>query len=513
VNLAMLLAIPAMIDPDRSGLITADGAGRDYATLRSAAARVTGLLEGLGVRPGDRVAIFATNSIESVEVLYGVAAAGAVAVPVNYRAKSAETAHLLRDCGARVVFTEQRYRDLVESARPESVSSVIVLDEDYQRRRDESPARDEIADVGEGDLAVIIYTSGTTSAPKGVMLTHGALTGYVLGTTEAADGTDHGRTILATPMYHIAGLASLLNSTYAGRSIILLSQFDASAWLTAVERFGATTAFLVPTMLARLLDDPAFSPDAMSSLELITYGAAPMPPAVIRRAIEMFPPSVSFSGSYGQTETTSTVTVLGPEDHRLTGEPAEVEDRRRRLRSVGRPVSDVELQVVDENGRPVPPEVAGEVWLRTSRTMAGYWKSGGDPLAQALGQDGWVRTGDVGYLDDQGYLFLEGRAGDLIIRGGENISPEEIEAALHEHPDVLDAGVAGVPDNLWGERVMAAVVVRHGSSTGEEALLAFCGERLASFKRPNRILVMAALPRTSTGKLLRRELIPILSKA
>lgn len=509
----MLLTIPTMIDQDRTSLITIAGAERDYATLRSAAARVTGLLAGLGIGPGDRVGLFATNSIESVEVLFGAAAAGAVVVPMNYRAKSAEVAHLLRDSGTRVVFTEERYRDLIESARPESVECVIVLDGDYPLRRDESDALDEVVDVGDGDLAVILYTSGTTSLPKGVMLTHGALVGYVVGTTDAADGTDRGRTVLAAPMYHIAGLASLLNSTYTGRSVILLPQFDTPAWLTAVERFGATSGFLVPTMLARLLDDPGFSPGRLSSLESITYGAAPMPPAVIRRAIEMFPPSVSFSGSYGQTETTSTVTVLDPDDHRLTGTPSEVEQRRRRLRSVGRPVSDVELRVVDEHGVEVRSGVVGEVWLRTSRTMAGYWRREGDPHTQALDEDGWIRTGDVGYLDDQGYLFLEGRTGDLIIRGGENISPEEIEAALYEHPDVLDAGVAGIPDTVWGERVMAAVVMRPGSAADEETLLAFCGDRLASFKRPNRIIAMATLPRTSTGKLLRRDLIPILSEA
>jgi acyl-CoA synthetase (AMP-forming)/AMP-acid ligase II len=231
-----------------------------------------------------------------------------------------------------------------------------------------------------------------------------------------------------------------------------------------------------------------------------------MPPAIIRRALEIFPPTVDFSQAYGQTETTSTVTVLGPDDHRLQGTPDEIERKRRRLASVGRAVGDVELRVVGDDGRPLSAGDVGEVQLRSGRQMTGYWGSGSSRTADTLDDEGWIHTGDLGQLDEDGYLFLGGRAGDQIIRGGENIAPEEVEAVLYEHPDVVEAGVVGVADEEWGERVLAAVVRRPESTLDEGSLREFCRDRLAGFKRPDTIVFVEQLPRTSTGKLLRPEL-------
>ena len=256
---------------------------------------------------------------------------------------------------------------------------------------------------------------------------------------------------------------------------------------------------------ARLLEDPALERADLSSLEQVTYGAAPMPAPVIRRALERFPSSVRWSGAYGQTETTATVAVLGPDDHDLSGDPAEVEAKLARLASVGRPLEDVELRVVDPDGNPLGPGEVGEVQLRTFRSMRGYWGAE-EKTRVTVDDEGWVHTGDVGHLDADGYLFLTGRAGDLIIRGGENVAPAEVEAVLYEHPDVLEAGVVGMPDETWGERVAAVVALREGAAATAEDLVAFCAGRLASFKRPERVVVVDELPRTSTGKVVRRDL-------
>ena len=506
MNLAMLLDIPASIVPDAPALLGAET--ESYGRLRDAAGRAAGLLASLGVGPGDRVGLFATNSPAYVEALFGVSVLGAVAVPMNFRARGPELAHLLADSGTKALFTESRYEELVTSAAPPDLP-VVYLDRDFPDRLAGAEPVDVVADVDDDSVGILLYTSGTTSLPKGVMLSHGALTGYVINRTECADGTDRGRSLVSAPLHHIAAVSSLLSSLYGGRSVVLMPQFDAADWLELVERHRVTHAFLVPTMLARIVALPEVHQRDLSSLEQVTYGAAPMPPAVIRRAIEEFPRSVGFTGAYGQTETTSTVTVLDPDDHRMEGSPEEVERKQRRLSSVGKAVGDVELRVVDEEGKELPPGEVGEVEIRTFRTMTGYWGTNSGATKKTVEADGWLHTGDLGYLDEDGYLFLGGRQGDLIIRGGENISPEDIEACIYEHPDVAEAGVVGVPDEEWGERVAVAVVPREGADVTVDALLEFCAERLPGYKRPEVVLILDALPRTSTGKLLRRELLPM----
>jgi acyl-CoA synthetase (AMP-forming)/AMP-acid ligase II len=376
------------------------------------------------------------------------------------------------------------------------------VDEDYASRRDAAEEDPLVADVEDSDLAALLYTSGTTSLPKGVKLNHGAMTGYVMGGNDAADGSDKGRMLLAAPLYHIAGLTSLLNALYSGRITVLMSQFEPERWLQLVQEHHVTHGFLVPTMLARLLETDALDTTDLSSLEGLTYGAAPMPPSVIKRAIERFPDTVSFAGAYGQTETTSTVAVLGPDDHKLDSDI-----KLARLRSVGKVLDDVEVRIVGPDGSVLGPGESGEVQLRTYRAMDGYW--GAEAKTRVtIDDEGWVHTGDLGYLDDDRYLFLTGRSGDMIIRGGENVAPEEVEAVLYEHPDVVDAAVVGLPDETWGERVVAAVVLRPGGSV--DAVSAFAREHLAPFKRPDPIYETETLPRTSTGKLLRRNLVPVL---
>ena len=506
MNLASLLDLPSMIVPESMVLIdtTGDGEPRSvtYEELRAAVSQTAGLLTELGVGPGDRVGLFATNSTELLEALFAVSAVGATVVPMNYRAADEEVSHLLTDSGSKVVFAETRYRDLLESVRPDSLEQIVYLDDDYAGRRDDAEEFPLVVDVDDDDLAALLYTSGTTSLPKGVKLNHGALSGYIMGSNDAADGSDLGRMILAAPLYHIAGMTSLLNALYAGRVTVVMQQFDADRWLELVDAHQVTHAFLVPTMLARVLESPGLDTASLTSLEALTYGAAPMPPAVIKRAIERFPDSVGFSGAYGQTETTSTVAVLGPDDHVLDSD-----QKLARLSSVGQVLDDVEVRIVDTEGNVLGPGEPGEVQLRTYRAMDGYWGSE-EKTRVTIDADRWVHTGDLGFLDDDNYLFLSGRSGDMIIRGGENIAPEEVEAVLYEHGDVLDAAVVGLKDETWGERVVAAVVLREGGSL--DSVNNHLKEHLAGFKRPDAIHLTQELPRTSTGKLLRRHLIPVL---
>jgi acyl-CoA synthetase (AMP-forming)/AMP-acid ligase II len=496
-----------MIAPESVVVLDAstDGNHRSitYEELRAAVSQTAGLLTELGIGPGDRVGLFATNSAELMEALFAVSAVGATVVPMNYRAADEEVRHLLADSGAKLVFTETRYRDLIEGCRPDSLEHVIHLDDDYRARRDDAEEFPLVVDVEDEDLAALLYTSGTTSLPKGVKLNHGALTNYVMGANDAADGSDLGRMILAAPLYHIAGMTSMLNALYSGRITVIMSQFEPDRWLELVDTHEVTHAFLVPTMLAKVLEADGFSGASLASLEALTYGAAPMPPAVIKRAIEQFPDRVGFSGAYGQTETTSTVAVLGPDDHVLDSD-----QKLARLSSVGQVLDDVQVRVVNpENGSVLGPGEIGEVQLMTYRAMDGYWGAE-EKTRVTIDDEGWVHTGDMGFLDDDNYLFLSGRSGDMIIRGGENVAPEEVEAVLYEHADVLDAAVVGLKDETWGERVVAAVVLRPGGSV--DALTDHAKQHLAAFKRPDVFHITEELPRTSTGKLLRRHLIPVL---
>jgi acyl-CoA synthetase (AMP-forming)/AMP-acid ligase II len=285
----------------------------------------------------------------------------------------------------------------------------------------------------------------------------------------------------------------------------MMRQFEVNEWLETVQREKANRAMLVPTMLKRVIDHPDFAKYDLSSLRVITYGAAPMPFEVIKKAIELFP-GMNFINAFGQTETASTITTLGPQDHVIEGTEKEKDKKLKRLTSsIGRPMPDVEMKIIDEAGNDVPAGEAGEIVARGPRLMGGYWKDA-EKTAKTMTKDGWLRTGDMGYMDEDGYFFLAGRGDDMIIRGGENISPEEVENALYAHPAVEEVAVIGVTDPEWGQEPRAVVALKKGETATSEELMEFCRERLASFKRPRSVVFIDALPRTSTGKILKRVL-------
>jgi acyl-CoA synthetase (AMP-forming)/AMP-acid ligase II len=356
-------------------------------------------------------------------------------------------------------------------------------------------------EIADDAPAILLFTSGTSADAKAVVLPHASLVNLVFSTTDGADGSDRGTVLLAAPLYHVAGLSALLTATFGGRRIVLMRQFEAGEWLRLAAAERVTHAFLVPTMIKQVLDHPSFGPTDLSGLQLLSYGAAPMPLGLIRRAIDAFPRSVQFVNAFGQTETTSTVTMLGPDDHHLDGSPETVEIKLRRLRSIGKPVPGVDVHILDEAGISLPAGEIGEIAIRSDRLMRGYY---GD--ADAEPADGFLRTRDLGWIDPDGYVYLAGRKSDLIIRGGENIAPDEIEAVLESHPGVEEAAAIGLPDEEWGERVAAIVVRTAGSGVSAEELAEFCRERLASFKKPQTLLFVEELPRNALGKVLRKDL-------
>ncbi len=349
-------------------------------------------------------------------------------------------------------------------------------------------------------IAVQLFTSGTTAAPKAAILRHANLLSYILGTVDFGAAGEEEAALVSVPPYHVAGIAALLSSVYAMRRILLLPAFDPDDWLRLAASERATHAFLVPTMLGRVIArlDAGASAD-LSAMRAIAYGGGRMPTELIERALALLP-ETAFTNAYGLTETSSTIALLGPEEHRDAFASTDPEARAR-LSSVGRPLPTVQVEIRDEDGRPLPAGERGEIYVRGEQVSGEYRER------SALDAAGWFPTRDAGWLDAQGYLFLAGRADDVIVRGGENISPGEIEDVLLTHAAIADAAAVAVPSAEWGEAVGIAVVLRPGSAApDEEQLRALVRSRLRSSRVPERIAFLDALPYNEMGKLLRREI-------
>jgi acyl-CoA synthetase (AMP-forming)/AMP-acid ligase II len=509
VNTISFLTIPAAVLPEQEILVF-DERRYNYAGLADLTSRVSAVFRQAGLEQNDIVAALDTNSDLYVAAYYAAAKSGLTFLPLNYRAKELELTYMINTAKAKVLLVGDRYLDLIMRLRPEltTVREYLSLGTAGGQMQKlsalaETAAPDETeAEVDEQDVSVLMYTSGTTSLPKGVMLSFHDFTAYVTANVEMADGTDRGTALVCVPFYHIAGTTAMMTSIWTGRKMIVMPQFDARAWLGLVEKERVTHAFVVPTMMKQLLEEPSFSKTDLSSLQNLAYGGAAMPLPVIRRAITAFPKTVGFVNAYGQTETTSSLTVLGPDDHRLEGSPEQVELRLRRLNSIGKPLPDVEVMVRDEDGHQLRAEQVGELCIRTPRIMKGYAGRADD----AALSDGWRATGDLGWIDEDGYVFFAGRKDDMIIRGGENIAPAEVESVLMSHPGIEEAAVVGEPSEEWGQVVKAFVVKRAGQGVNADDLKAFCTSRLASFKRPETYEFLPELPKNALGKILRKDL-------
>ena len=462
---------------EESGSVTGADLGR---LVRSGASTLTGFSalvyvgENHGLLP---VALFAA------------AWAGVPFVPVNYRLEDGQlNALVARQSGALVL------ADVATATRLVTSSTVLTFDEWLTALPSEHLEVEAAFD--DDAVAVILYTSGTTSEPKSALLRHRHLMAYLLGSVEFGGAEEEEAVLVAVPPYHIAGMANMLSNTFAGRRLVYLRTFDPSVWLETVRRQRITHAMVVPTMLARIVDSLNGELAAVPTLRSLSYGGAKISERVLRDALRLFP-ATGFVNAYGLTETASTIAVLGPEAHRAAVESDDPHIRRR-LSSAGQVLPMVEIEIRGDDDMPVAVGESGIIYLRGEQ-ISGEYSTG-----SLLDSQGWFCTRDKGFIDAEEYLFIEGRADDTIIRGGENIAPAEIEEILLMHPSVAQVCVVGIADDTWGQRIVAAVVLRSDQSASEEELRDLVREHLRGSKTPERIIFRTELPHTETGKMLRR---------
>ncbi|MCH9692234.1 MAG: acyl--CoA ligase [Gammaproteobacteria bacterium] len=499
MNIGMFLEMAAQSDGGRIA-ITCNGHSLTYRELFQAAQRAAADIKSSGC---EYVGLLDVSGMATPIALFAAAYAGVPYVPINYRLTSAEQTALLTRIQPVYLITAAEYC-AIYSKNPkisprETTAFVKKAMGHSQVGSDEIEPQNTT--VEPNAIALQIFTSGTTGKPKAAVLRHQHLVSYILASVEFASAPAQELTLVSVPPYHIAGIAVLLSSVYAGRRIQLLPAFDAAAWLRLCQQEAVTNAFIVPTMLKRIIDSMVqqeLTGADFPSLRALAYGGGKMPYPVILEALRLFP-DVEFTNAYGLTETSSTTTLLGPENHRQAFSSQDPTIRRR-LNSVGVPLPGIEISIRDSAGRTLKAGNSGEVYVRGEQVAGEYLEKG-----SLLNSEGWFPTQDLGYLDDAGYLFLNGRADDIIVRGGENISPGEIEATLLEHPAVEDSAVVAIPSAQWGEAIAAVVVLKPELEVAAEALQALIKAKLRSSRVPEIIQFVDELPYNEMGKLLRRE--------
>jgi len=498
MDLTMLLQMAADGLGDRV-ILGSRSSGLTAIELAERAGRAASFLAPLA---GSCVGLIDLNSEAVPVVFFGAALAGKSFVPLNYRLTDNQLRALVhRIAPSTVIVGEDMTERLGAIPGIQLVTTKELLD--IAGDRTQPPAPELL--VNPESIAVLLYTSGTTGEPKAAVLRHRNLAAYVLSTVEFAGAGEDEALLVSVPPYHIAGVSSVLTSTYGGRRAVYLPAFDPDAWVDTVQIECITHAMVVPTMLNRILQVIEDRDATLPSLQALSYGGGPMPVTVIERAIRLLP-HVNFVNAYGLTETSSTIALLGPEDHRTAFSSTDP-GVRCRLGSVGRPLPTVEVSIRDETGAPVPPYAQGEIWVRGAQVSGEYLGHG------SVSEQDWFCTRDAGHLDEGGFLYIHGRLDDVIVRGGENISPGEIEEVLLEHPAVAAAAVVGIPDREWGEQIAAAVVLTEDAAVTEDELRCHVQTRLRSTRTPHHIQIRADLPFNDTGKLLRRALRSELAKA
>jgi acyl-CoA synthetase (AMP-forming)/AMP-acid ligase II len=512
VNTTDFMSIANAICPERDAVVF-EGKRWTFAHLNERINRLSHALIGLGIEHGDRIGMLQVNCNQYVEAYFAAAKLGAIFVPLNFRAKADELSYMIANAQTKVLFVGSRYLAMVDTLLPQlsTVTDCVSVDSDvtgrlyYEDLISSSSSDEVVSEIGDEDTTILMYTAGTTGRPKAVPLSHSGFVSYVLDNVAPADPEIEEKNLLTVPLYHVAGIQAMLAAVYGGRSLVMMKQFEVKEWLETVEKEQATRAMLVPTMLKLIIDDPEFYRYNLESLKIITYGAAPMPFEVIKKAIEKLP-GVNFINAYGQTETASTITSLGPEDHIIEGTDEERHRKLKRLSSsIGKPLPDVEVTIVDGAGNPLPVLEVGEIMAKGPRIMTGYWHDE-ERTAQVMTKDGWLRTGDKGWMDEDGYIYLAGRSDDMIIRGGENLSPAEVEGVLHSHPKIEEAAIIGIPDAKWGQVPRAIVALKKREVASPEEIMEYCRPELAGFKRPTSVIFVDSLPRNQMGKVLKKEL-------
>ncbi|SPA39658.1 AMP-dependent synthetase and ligase [Cupriavidus taiwanensis] len=488
-----------------------DGRTLTYAELGGRVARLAGALRKLGVAEGERVAMFSLNSARYIEYYMAVPWAGAVLNPVNIRWSAAEIAYSLKDSGTSVLIVDDPFTAVAQKVVAEcpTVRHVIYAGDgetpagmlNYESLVADSAPMDDAYRHGD-DLAGIFYTGGTTGFPKGVMLSHTNLISSAFNQPMAGTLDESVVMMHVMPMFHLACFASINAVFLVGGTHVAMSAFDPGRMMETIAQDRVTALLLAPTMIQMGLDwmdqHPGRAAELdLSSLNSLRYGASPMTPALLERTRQTFP-EVRFAQGYGMTELAPVATLLGPEYHDAAAQA------NGRMYSVGRPAHTVEVKVVDPEGNEVPRGTVGEIIVRGPNVMLGYWNQP-QATADAI-RNGWMHTGDGGYMDQDGFLFLVDRLKDMIISGGENVYSAEVEKALASHPAVAQSAVIGVPHEKWGESVHAVVVLRQGESATLESIQSHCRERIAGYKIPRSVEFVDALPLSSVGKVLKNEL-------
>ncbi|MEQ9268694.1 long-chain-fatty-acid--CoA ligase [Marinobacter salarius] len=485
----------AQRDPDSIAYI--DGGHLcSYGELDARSNRVANALQDAGCKPGDRIAYLGVNSGSYVETFFGANKARVVYVGVNWRLAPAELAFILNDAGVKLVVADEAFLSCLEELRNQvpSLQHIIGAErETFGRWRDAQPDVDPSMAHSPDDSILQFYTSGTTGKPKGVMISNRAMGehrhsedqfGYWYLKSEPREVS-----INAMPNFHIGGLGWLLIGLFRGAKVILMPAPEPGAFLDYVEHEKVTHLFVVPVVLGMMLEEQKKSPRDLSSLKVIHYGASAIAPTMLREALEVM--KVKFCQYYGMTETNGVITYLPPECHDLN-QPG-------RLKSCGRAVPGTQIKICDGEGKELPRGESGEIWARSEGVMQGYWNRP-DATAAAF-VDGWYRSGDGGRMDEDGFVYITDRIKDMIVSGGENIYPSEVENALLEHGDVFEAAVVGVPHEKWGEALKAYVVCKECKNLSGEELIDFLRSRLAGYKIPRQYEFVAELPRTASGKI------------
>jgi acyl-CoA synthetase (AMP-forming)/AMP-acid ligase II len=492
MNLMMLLEMAANGLEDRVAVGSVDG-GLTYRQLFEQAGEAAARFRA---DPGTKVVLCDESSPAVPVALFGAAWAGMPYVPLNYRLPDDDLRSLAERSAPGVAIGDD-----AGAVRLAGVDGLTAVTRDHfiGDRSGGAPAT-ESGDwsMDAEDIAVLLFTSGTTGAPKSAVLRHKHLVSYILGSVEFMGAGEDEATIVSVPPYHVAGVSAMLSSVYAGRRIVQLPKFDADTWIDTVEAEGVTHAMVVPTMLARIVEAlDARGGEPLLGVRALSYGGGKMPEPVIRRALDLFP-ITNFVNAYGLTETSSTIALLGPDDHRVA-QYSDDEGERARLKSAGRPLPGVDVSIRDDDFNEVAPGEVGEIFVRGEQVSGEYLEKG-----SLLNNDGWFPTRDGGFIDEGGYLFVQGRNDDVIIRGGENLSPGEIEDVLLTDERVKEAAAIGVPDTEWGEKVVA-VIVPAAECPGSE-LQDLVRSRLRSSRVPAHVEFVDELPYNDTGKLLRRVL-------
>lgn len=485
------MARRAILSPEKIAVIDAATEARlNYRQLDERATRLANFLRAqCGVRAQDRIAVLALNRTETLEAFFAAAKLTAILVPLNYRLTLPELSYILSDCAPRVLFYEAEFAPLVSELRQQLSITHCLSFEQYEDAIGQAAATPiEVEQFDAEMTAMIIYTSGTTGHPKGAMLSHRMLTWNAINTNLGWDLVSSDVTTVHAPLFHTGGFNVLtLPLLHSGGTCVMLRAFDAEQWLAAIEKHRCTVVFGVPTMFQMMLDAPRFAESNLSSLRFFISGGAPCPIPLIEAFQQR---GVSFTQGFGLTE-------VGPNCFKL-----DLQDAVHKAGSIGFPTFHSAARIVDKDGRDVPRGEVGELILQGLHVCSGYWRNA-EATAQALA-DGWFHTGDLARQDEEGYFYVAGRAKDMIISGGENIYPAEVEAVLHAHAAVAAAAVVGLPDAKWGERPVAAIVKRPQAEVTEAELISFCQDKLARYKIPKRIYFLSEFPLSGSGKIVKR---------